>query len=268
MTREEFISFPPHLDADAPFRLQLAGASYCDGNYRIKRSRCGTFVFEQVVEGRGYLVVDGRRYEPAAGDVYLVPAYTEHEYGSSADAPWTKLWFNTEGPLVQRLVDLYHLNGVHHVPKLDLRELFERAQSAIRANPAEAHKLAALAVHEIVIEIARKLRRDRSPQAPPEAERLKAFLDANVGGAAALETLAELVHKSPSQTIRIFKRHWGCTPHQYLLRRKLETAQALLANTAMGVKEVAFQLGFPDEYYFSNLFKAKTGKSPSSCRSS
>ena len=61
---------------------------------------------------------------------------------------------------------------------------------------------------------------------------------------------------------REFKRYYGVTPYQYILDRKIAVARRLLLVTNMKVFEISAQLGFSDEYYFSDLFKAKTGVSP------
>ena len=55
-------------------------------------------------------------------------------------------------------------------------------------------------------------------------------------------------------------------PHQYLLERKIEIAGILLKESAKPVKLIAAEIGFPDEYYFSRLFKKRTGVSPSDYR--
>ena len=69
--------------------------------------------------------------------------------------------------------------------------------------------------------------------------------------------------RSESQTIRIFKRAYGVTPYAYLLEKKLDLAGQLLRDTNLSVREIAEKLSFADEYYFSNVFKKKTGVSPS-----
>jgi AraC-like DNA-binding protein len=52
------------------------------------------------------------------------------------------------------------------------------------------------------------------------------------------------------------------TLHQYFISIKIVKAKELLGR-GLAVKEVASRLGFKDEYYFSRLFKKKTGLSPS-----
>lgn len=261
---EEFLKFPLNMDAARPFRLQMAGISYCDGSYRISRKNSPTFVFEYIIRGYGFLVVNGRRYEPREGDLYIVPSFTVHEYGSSKENPWTKIWFNTSGPLVAKLIESYRLEGVCHVPGCDILRIFERAFGAIRKNPADAEKNAELAVHEIIIEAGRKHETGKLPLIQPEALKLKSLLDAKSD--VSVDEMAKHIKRSTSQTMRIFKKYYGTTPYSYILMKKIENAKILLAETGLSVKETAFCTGFSDEYYFSNIFKSKTGCSPSAFR--
>jgi AraC family transcriptional regulator len=66
--------------------------------------------------------------------------------------------------------------------------------------------------------------------------------------------------------VRLFKKHMGVTPHEYILRRRMETAQLLLKHSTLSIKEIAERLVFSDQYHFSNYFKKCSGMSPSRFR--
>jgi len=65
-----------------------------------------------------------------------------------------------------------------------------------------------------------------------------------------------------------FKKLTGVTPAQYSLNFRLETAAAMLRTTVKKAREVAHELGFSDEYYFSRQFKSRFGKAPLSWKKS
>lgn len=69
-----------------------------------------------------------------------------------------------------------------------------------------------------------------------------------------------------SQLNALFFKAMKMTPRQYHERRRLEAAQRLLSNTAMSVKEIAFDLGFGSESHFSHWFREKEKTSPSRYR--
>lgn len=64
-----------------------------------------------------------------------------------------------------------------------------------------------------------------------------------------------------------FKQVFGTGPAQAFLAYKIRLASGMLER-GMSVKEVALQLGFPEPFYFSTVFKRLTGKSPSQIRKS
>lgn len=77
-------------------------------------------------------------------------------------------------------------------------------------------------------------------------------------------TLAAMTSVSVKTAENKFKELFGVTIHQYVLAFKAEQAAAYFRNFPdMTVKEVAYNLGFYDEYHFSKQFKKVKGVSPS-----
>ena len=59
-----------------------------------------------------------------------------------------------------------------------------------------------------------------------------------------------------------FSAKYGTSPLKFRQQLVLERAQRLLKNTNLSVKEIAFQLGYDSQNYFSRAFKTHVGKSP------
>lgn len=67
---------------------------------------------------------------------------------------------------------------------------------------------------------------------------------------------------SPDHLRRLFAQEIGCSPLAYLNELRIAKARQLLREGRWLVKEVAAQVGIPDEYYFSRLFLKHTGQRP------
>lgn len=77
-----------------------------------------------------------------------------------------------------------------------------------------------------------------------------------------LEEIASKSALAPNYFHRIFKKNFGVTPFNYMQRLRMELAIRLLTTTAKSVKEVAFESGYINEYYFYRQFKNYCGYSP------
>lgn len=69
-----------------------------------------------------------------------------------------------------------------------------------------------------------------------------------------LEKLAELSHLSARHFTRLFKETYQVTPGMYLLSLQMQHAAYLLKTTSLNISEIAYQVGFSDNNYFSRRF--------------
>ncbi len=81
-----------------------------------------------------------------------------------------------------------------------------------------------------------------------------------------LATLAELAGLSPFHFARAFKQSFGLPPHRYLSSLRVERAKSLLANPAISVTQVGFNLGFSETSSFTTTFRKHTGLTPTAYR--
>jgi AraC-like DNA-binding protein len=81
--------------------------------------------------------------------------------------------------------------------------------------------------------------------------------------AAALATISGV---SYSRLRDLFKASRAETLHDFLQRTRLNEARRLLGDSALTIKEVAVQLHFSSEFYFSHFFRKTSGMSPTQFR--
>jgi transcriptional regulator GlxA family with amidase domain len=78
--------------------------------------------------------------------------------------------------------------------------------------------------------------------------------------------IARAAFASPAHFNGSFKRAFGETPHQYLLRRRVERAQDLLRATDDSVTDISLSVGFRSLGSFSTAFREIVGETPSGYR--
>ena len=94
------------------------------------------------------------------------------------------------------------------------------------------------------------------------------YLDEHLGEELSLSVIEERFFVNKFVFCRQFKKYTGLTFNEYLRAHRLNKARELLEKTNIRVYELASQLGFKDESYFSIVFKKEFGLSPSAWRSS
>lgn len=92
------------------------------------------------------------------------------------------------------------------------------------------------------------------------------FIGDNYGRDIKLAELAQVAGMSSFHFAREFKRTTGTTPHQYLIKFRIERAKTLLAKRDLPLIEVSLRSGFSHQSHFTRLFRRVTGTTPHSYR--
>lgn len=84
-------------------------------------------------------------------------------------------------------------------------------------------------------------------------------------------TLAEIsnaVQMSPHYFASLFKQSTGLTPHQYVMKCRIETAKQLLLKQELTLIEICQQVGFESQSHFTRVFRQHTRTTPKAYRNS
>jgi AraC family transcriptional regulator len=92
------------------------------------------------------------------------------------------------------------------------------------------------------------------------------FIQDNIERDLGLTEIAEAVDLSPFHFARSFKQATGVSPHQYLIKSRIERAKALLADSELPIVEVGFRAGFKNQSHFTTLFRKLTSLTPKAYR--
>lgn len=116
------------------------------------------------------------------------------------------------------------------------------------------------------VQRAEKLSSERDEKKASYAAAAKLYIDANYKQDLSLTAIAETVFVSRHYISHIFKRDYGVSPIEYLIKKRISIAQQMLLNSSLSITEIAQEVGYKDPLYFSQIFKQHMGMSPSTFR--
>jgi AraC-like DNA-binding protein len=108
---------------------------------------------------------------------------------------------------------------------------------------------------------------ERLPQAPEKLQALAAYLKKHPEMEVSLDMLCEHSGYSPGHLIRVFKHHFGLTPHAYLINYRIQLGQQDLKG-GKPIAEIAHNAGFADQPHFQRTFKRLLAATPKQYRQS
>jgi AraC family transcriptional regulator len=92
--------------------------------------------------------------------------------------------------------------------------------------------------------------------------RVLRYIETNIGEPITLANLAATVGLSRMYFAKQFRATTGVRPHDFVLRKRIERAQQLLAATSDALVDVALSVGFQTQAHFTTVFKKITGTTP------
>ncbi|HNQ90077.1 MAG TPA: AraC family transcriptional regulator [Verrucomicrobiota bacterium] len=206
--------------------------------------------------GHGVWFVDMtkvRTYAPAAGQTLV-------KRGIRFGGPALENWHKELGGSKQAQFDLKDAAPLHQAFR-DLWRICRRKASGWEWK-----------VHLFLTEMLGTLLNSRdalspnSPDLPGAVMRVLNAVDAKPHYDWRVKELASIAGVSYSGLRTLFFEVMGENLHAYVQRRRLEHAQLLLSDPGLSVKQVAEQMDFSSEFYFSHFFKTLKGISPRAYR--
>jgi AraC family transcriptional regulator len=95
-----------------------------------------------------------------------------------------------------------------------------------------------------------------------QSRRLRRYIRERLGENLSLQDLARFVGVSTRQFSRLFLEAFGTSPHQYVLRQRLDESARLLALGGREIAQIALSLGFNSQSHFAAAFRKQFHQTP------
>lgn len=258
-------------------KIITGGYNHCDSSWNKtsdELDRC--FKIYNPLKGKALVTIDGQEYTIDSDHIYIISGFQleAQKCTSFMDIYW--LHFIPSSLYLRHI--LLQSSPIHYWSKKDfpflndfnshISTIFntvkkETSEMDIMPYSFEEAKLQSY-VLSFVANIL-KISPDKDLSRSPEILMLKPsidFMNKEFKRNPTLEEIAEKSKLAPNYFHRVFKKNFGLTPLSFMLRLRLEIAVRLLTTTSKSIKEIAYEAGYTNEFYFYRQFKKHYKYSP------
>lgn len=225
-----------------------------------------------VLEGKGYLFTEGKRYELIKGQGFLYGPGLRQQYRSDAYEPWSIRWVHFYGDRLEELLAGKGLDEPWLFALADpasLEALTDKLLALGRMYQIEDEYSVASTLYELLTRLQTTSDRLNVPvnHAADKIRAVANYVRSHSSEPFTIEQAAALAGYSTHYFSRKFGQTFGKSFPDFLLESRLIQAKRLLASTQLSVKQIALDTGFSQASYFSSCFRRLEGITPLQFRS-
>lgn len=239
------------------------GHYFCDKTYTVERQCYNSFLIIYVRKGNGFVEQNGRHVPLHEGSLVFIDCYKPHLYYTKSG--WEIYWVHFDGTLARQYYEVATRGGIVLTPQNpynaehSICKIFEGYHGQVKVNEVVISKRITDLLTELILCANKIVTEDSHVNVIDE---ILAYISENANKSLPLEQLAKRASLSTFYFTRVFKKETGFTPHEYIIRVRIELAKFLLTSTDALIKEIAFRSGFDNECSFCTSFKKATGTTP------
>ena len=266
-------------------------------HYRVREKGVNQYVLIYCVDGCGFYIVDGKRYEVKKNQYFILPIGKPHEYGTMEGHHWTIYWVHFRGITAPAyagdVVTPQTINVTMHSRIGDRINIFEEILTTLHFGEGieDLRYATSLLCHFLAsMRYLGQFRRAKAGAAMAETngkqnaahsnspfayegnadivEQAIHYMSENIENRITMDEVLRYVGYSQSHFSTVFKKKTGMSPLSYFNRLKVEHACKLLKTTDLKVNQICYKVGIEDSLYFSRLFSKVMGMSPTKYKES
>ena len=278
MTNQTIFTLVNEQNGNLAFKLFL----FEDNSYFDHLQRNNYYSLIWVTEGNGKLKTDFSEYDFEQNSLFAFSPYQPFMFSSNL-IKGIAIYFHSDFFCIHKHQTEVTCNGVlfnniYQKPFIQVDESLQNTLYKIIGQIKSEMQNPGLAQYELLISYmkiflisASRSKTQQQPHAiqlkegnkePYILQNLKEAIEKDFKSRHAPKDYAVLLNISPNALAKITKSHFNKTLTNLITERIIIEAKRELYLTNKSVKEVAYELGYDDEYYFSRLFKKNVNISP------
>lgn len=259
---EDFIKEPICL------AVYNTGTYKCGPDFTYAASVRDHYLMYYVKKGKGRLNAGGKIHEISSGSIFIIYPDIISSHTADSENPWEYTWVGFNGNGADKVLELTDLSKASPVIKTfgnKAETLFSNIYASAGNSLLNEMNLTGNLFMLLTYLAESAQKKPQSPQGGSNdyVKLAMQFIDYNYARNISVDDIASYADISRSHLYRIFIKHLGVSPNEYLTRYRINKACTLLMTTKLTIGEISSSVGFYDQLYFSRVFKKLMGVSPS-----
>jgi len=228
------------------------------------------FLIHFVLEGKGIFQVGERTWHLQKGQGFLICPGIVTYYKADDEDPWIYTWVGFNGIGAGQYLRRAGLSQEMPVFTLtDGEAIFNTMRSMVETRHIRHTK--DLRFTSLLYQLLYQLVEDLGAVNPPSTpgavrevyiQKALDFIQMNYSREMTIEEMAHYTGIHRKYLSLVFKEVLHIPPQQYLVQYRMNQACSLMKNPLLSISEIAWSVGYKDQFLFSKMFKKAKGMSP------
>ncbi len=251
-----------------PVAVYNSGSQQCEPGYAWGPAVRDHFLIHHILLGKGTYRVGNQQFHLEQGDTFLVYPGQVVQYQADQQNPWAYCWVGFNGAEAKLVMSQTPFSREHPILRSQHPAKLAESITAIYQALGTTQAAEMRAIGYLYQFLA--LLMEEAPGTPANRDLSLEYVEAairyishNYSRPIDISDVASSVGISRSHLYRVFMRHIGTPPNEYLTHYRVSQACDLLEHTSLPIFAAAASVGYEDQLYFSRVFKKVMGVPPS-----
>lgn len=242
--------------------LQVCGNLNCNEHYQTNKQDYPLFLFYYVSKGKSYLNYMGAKYTLKQGQAFMIDCIPHQVYGANKYDPCSILYAHFEGGASRYYYEkIVECKGVvfdgfdAEIIRIGINKLISGTKSISKYKVEELSGIATNMLNDLITQNATD---------DMGFDNVIKFARNSITNNEVLSVvdLAKQMGYSKFYFTKIFTKHYGISPYEFISKEKIELCKSKLINTNQSIGDIAIEYGFFDSSHFNNCFKKRERITP------
>lgn len=259
-------------NANLDINVYTCGTERCEPDHSYGPTVRSGYMLYFVLAGEGSYTVRNHFYALKPGQGFIIEPHTLIRFEADHRQPWTYLWIGFSGRAAERYVQTTALNNSNPTFRFNPDgPVIQAAQAVIAASHTSRNRnlLMTGRLYEFLYQLSSTYPSLAVRTNLDQKEALESalfYITNNYGEDISVSQIADSLHIDRTYLHRLFVKHVGQSPQQYIKTYRMQHATQLLTESDYPIGVIAHAVGYQNPFSFSKAFSQETGMSPRAYR--